>query len=400
MPAPRPRNRRSAPAAQPKWYGVRNAAGTVPTLELFGDIGTSREGDPYWGDEGGAGTFKEFCDALKAIGAVPELRVEIHSCGGSVIDGKGIYSRLLEHPSNKTAFIYGVCASAATYPAMACQKIVIPANSFFLIHNSTGFCMGDADDMQAMADSLEVCDESIAELYAARTGMSVEEVMAIMDEDTWMKGTAAVAMGLADELIDPITIDPAQRIAPANFRNAALDAMPAEARVWFDTRRITNARRFSNPTLPPVNAMTEAELKAAQNKLKADQEAFEKTKNDAAEEAKRIKAEAEAEAEKIRNAAKPPGTAPTEPVKPLTREEINNLITEGNKPLMEELKNIREHGLKNLGGGPPFENGKKPADGGDAAPTNDAELKAALAKCANHNERRAIINAYDKAKKG
>lgn len=375
MPAPRFRNRR--PVTAPKWYEIRNAGGNVPTIELFGDIGCSSEPDPFWGDEGGAGTFKEFCDALKAIGSVPELRVEIHSYGGDVIVGKGIHDKLIEHPANKTAVIYGVCASAATYPALACQKIVMPANSFFLIHNATGMCWGDANEMEGMAKSLCICDESIAALYAARTGKSIDEVLAIMDEDTWMTGTDAVAIGLADEIIEPITIDPASRLAPENFAPRVLNSMPDTARVWFDSRRLTNARRFANQTIIPVNAMTEAELKAAEKKLKADQEAFEKTKNDAAEEAKRIKAEAEAEAEKIRNAAKNPSTPPPAPAvetpPPAAPADINTIVTNAVSaalkdhdekvvaPIKTELENLRKTaagGIFNAAnaGGPPASN--------------------------------------------
>jgi len=254
----------TAPANQaPRPWAIRNAAnGGVPVIELFGDIGTSKEGDPWWGMEGGAGTFQEFAAELKKIGPVPELKVEIHSYGGSVVVGKGIHDKLLEHPANKTAVIYGICASAATYAALACQKVQIPANSFFLIHNSSGIVFGNANDMRQAADMLDVADESIAALYAARTGKSLEEIQDIMDADTWMSGTDAVAMGLADEVIEPITIDPATRSAPENFRPALLNAMPTEARAWFDMSRLTNATRAPLPMLKPntplLNAATDS----------------------------------------------------------------------------------------------------------------------------------------------
>lgn len=240
---------RPAPS-QPCLWNIVNNAGGVPTIELFGDIGTSKEGDPWWGMEGGAGTFQEFAAELKKIGNVPDLRVEIHSYGGSVVVGKGIHDKLLEHPANKTAVIYGICASAATYAALACQKVQIPANSFFLIHNSSGVVFGNANDMRQAADMLDVADDSIAALYAARTGKSIEEIQDIMDGDTWMSGTDAVALGLADEVIEPITIDPATRPAPENFRPAMLNSMPVEARAWFDMSRISNATRAPLPIAP------------------------------------------------------------------------------------------------------------------------------------------------------
>ena len=358
------KNRKPAAPAPARWYEIKNQTGTVPTLQIFGDIGVSCEPDEFWGDEGGAGTFKEFCDALNEIGAVPEMRVEIHSCGGSVIVGKAIHDKLVEHPANKTAVVYGICASAATYPALACQKVVMPANSFFLIHNSTGVCMGDADDMEAMSQSLAICDESIANLYAARTGKSLDEILGIMEEDTWMTGTDAVAMGLADEIIDPVTITPAQRTSPDNFRRSALNAAPQDARAWFDTRRTSVAPHFLNYTNPNKNnnAMTEAELKAAELKLAADKAAFEKSQNDAAAAAQKIKDDAQAAADKIiadaKLAAEPPKNVVT----------LESLAAE-NKAQAEELKNIKlklEQGVVpgNLPGAPPVGNIAQPGQPG------------------------------------
>lgn len=249
----------TSPANQaPRPWAIRNAANGVPVIELFGDIGVSKQGDPWWGLEGGAGTFQEFAAELKKIGNVPELEVEIHSYGGSVVVGKGIHDKLLEHPANKTARIYGICASAATYAAMACQKIQIPANSFFLIHNSTGMCYGTAADMEQCSDMLEIADESIAALYAARTGKSIEEIRDIMDRDTWMNGTDAVALGLADEVIEPIAVDPAKLAAPENFRPTLLNAMPEPARAWFDMSRISNAARAPLPMLKPSTPLFNA----------------------------------------------------------------------------------------------------------------------------------------------
>lgn len=265
MPAPRNKPTRRQPAPVPaapavnRLWNIRNAADNVPTIELFGDIGQSREGDPYWGIEGGAGTFQEFAAELKKLGNVPELRVEIHSYGGSVMVGKGIHDKLREHPANKTAVIYGVCASAATYAALACDKVQIPANSFFLIHNSTGMCWGNAEDMFATGENLQIIDQSIAELYASRTGKSAEEMRDIMDKDTWMTGTDAVAIGLADEVIEPITIDPATRAKPENFRRQAFNHIPDSARLWFDNRALPSPTNqtppvMSAPATPPPAA--------------------------------------------------------------------------------------------------------------------------------------------------
>lgn len=397
---PSPRRKPVAPTpGTPRLWNIRNAAATgeVPVIELFGDIGVSREPDWFWGGEGGAGTFQEFAEELKALGNVPELRVEIHSYGGSVVVGKAMHDKLAEHPANKTAIIYGICASAATYPALACQTVKIPANSFFLIHNSHGCCCGGAGDMRAMAEMLDIADESIANLYAARTGKTVEEIQEIMDKDTWMTGAQAVAIGLADEVVDPIKVEKNQQAAPDNFSRAALNGMPKDARAWFDISRLPTANS-APPTMlnmfprsPLLNAATSAPAAGGGTSPTATPPA-----------------------PSASNAGPAGTTGPTSPVgtpgpaappsaaapAPLTLENMKDLLKEQLAPMENRIKELE--GLRNAGVGsqawgnqPPVEGVKT---GGEAEPQNEAELKTALAKCKNHGERRALIAAYDARK--
>ena len=390
---PRPaRKTPAAPAnATPRLWNIRNVAApdTVPVIELFGDIGVSQEPDWFWGGEPGAGTFQEFAAALKALGPVPEMKVEIHSYGGSVVAGKAMHDKLMEHPANKTAVIYGICASAATYPALACQKVCIPANSFFLIHNSSGCCCGEADDMRSMADMLDIADESIANLYAARTGKSVDEIYAIMDADTWMTGTAAVAMGLADEVIAPITIDPAQRAVADNFRAAALNSMPREARAWFDTRSLSS----------PPPALTNAMLKPHHAPL------FNKATDAPAAGGGVAPVVTPPAAPAAAPVVTPPPASNTAPVvtppaagAPLTIDDIRNAVSAAIDPLNKRIETLE--GLKNAnvpanawGNQPPV---GTPKTGDDTFPKNKQELEEALKKCANLNERVALNKEYKK----
>ena len=397
---PRPaRKTPAAPAnATPRLWNIRNAAApdTVPVIELFGDIGVSVEPDWFWGGDPGAGTFQEFAAALKALGPVPELKVEIHSYGGSVVVGKAMHDKLMEHPANKTAVIYGICASAATYPALACEKVCIPANSFFLIHNSSGCCCGEADDMRSMADMLEIADESIANLYAARTGKSVDEIYAIMDADTWMTGTAAVAMGLADEVIDPITIDPAQRAVADNFRPAALNSMPREARAWFDTRSL------SSPPPALTNAMLKPHHAPLFNKVTEAPAA-----GGGATPPVVTPPAAHAAAPVVVTPPAPTNVAPVTVIPPaaatpLTIEAIRDAFRAEFDPLNKRLEVLE--GLKNAnvpanawGNQPPV---GQPKTGEDNFPQNKTELEAALKNCKTLNERVAMNREFKKRQAG
>jgi hypothetical protein len=52
-----------------------------------------------------------------------------------------------------------------------------------------------------MADTLEPFDASMADIYAARSGMDAKLVQKMMDAETWIGGSAAVDKGLADGLL-------------------------------------------------------------------------------------------------------------------------------------------------------------------------------------------------------
>jgi predicted NACHT family NTPase len=61
--------------------------------------------------------------------------------------------------------------------------------------------MGNRKDLKAAADSLEPFDNSMAELYASRTGMERKKIENMMDAETWIAGAQAVEMGFADSLL-------------------------------------------------------------------------------------------------------------------------------------------------------------------------------------------------------
>src|SRR5262245_53383869 len=93
-----------------------------------------------------------------------------------------------------------IAASAASYIAMAADKIVMPANSFMLVHNASGLVFGGADDMRAVAADLDRVDKSITATYVARSGSTTAKIKAIMKEDRLMDAAEAKALGLADEV--------------------------------------------------------------------------------------------------------------------------------------------------------------------------------------------------------
>lgn len=178
-------------------YEIRNAASTDEAELLIYD-----EIDSWWGVSAG--------DVIRALAGVtsPNLRVRVNSPGGSVFEGLAIANALRAHPSTVTVQVDGLAASIASVIAMAGDRLVMMPNSMLMIHEASGYCMGDATDMQQMADILGKISDNIAGAYAAKAGGSSEEWRGTMRAETWYLPEDAVAAGLADEAVDAKLAEP------------------------------------------------------------------------------------------------------------------------------------------------------------------------------------------------
>lgn len=192
-------------------------------LYLYGDISS----ESWYGDEV---TPKQFADDLDALGKVDDLDVYIFSGGGDIFAGFAIYSILDRANCRIIAHIDGLAASAATVVAMAADKVVIPENATFMIHNAWTIAMGNKYDLAEQIKQLDMIDEQIANIYTARTGKDLDEVKALMDAETWMTGAEAVENGFADELIENKKIAASVDLAiMAHYKNAPVLDFSAES---------------------------------------------------------------------------------------------------------------------------------------------------------------------------
>lgn len=241
---------------QRPWFEITNLAEAgVAEIKLRGYIGMPTTGRDWCTGElvatGGAGTLQEFEAALEGLGQVKKIQLSIFSEGGDVFTGMAIHNLLVRHPAKKVCVIDGVCASAATYPALACHEIRIPSNAWMMIHGCEGFVGGRAKDIRSYAGMLDQMDTTLVNLYATRTGKSAEDITAMIEAETWMNGKTATENGFADTVIEPLQ-NLAARAGTLQVTNlAALSKAPAEVLALFDMSRITNATTAPLPMLKP-----------------------------------------------------------------------------------------------------------------------------------------------------
>ena len=159
-----------------------------------------------------------FCpnDLRKAITDEYEtIEVEINSGGGSVFAGSEIYTALKNHKGQVNVNIVGLAASAASVIAMAGKTVKMSPTAQFMVHNVSAQGAGDYRDMQHMADILKTANETIASAYILKTGKSKDEILAMMDKETWLTAEKAKEYGFIDEVM--FTNDDSKFQLVANF---------------------------------------------------------------------------------------------------------------------------------------------------------------------------------------
>lgn len=173
--------------------GVKAVSSGDNVITMFDLIG-----EDYW--SGGGITAKKVSAQLRAIGDRP-VEVQINSPGGDMFEGIAIYNVLREHPQPVTIKVMGMAASAASIIAMAGDNVEIGAASFLMIHNCWVCACGNRHDMQEVAEFLAPFDTAMAEVYVARSGQPLADVVKWMDAETFMSGSQAIERGFADSLL-------------------------------------------------------------------------------------------------------------------------------------------------------------------------------------------------------
>ncbi|HFR3976720.1 TPA: head maturation protease, ClpP-related [Streptococcus suis] len=129
------------------------------------------------------------------------VEVIINSGGGDVYAGSEIYTMLRSYPGQVTVKVVGIAASAASVIAMAGDVVEISPTAQLMIHNVSTGIYGDHNALRNEAEVLEGFNQSIANSYMAKTGLSQEDLLELMDKTTWFTAEKAVEYGFADKVM-------------------------------------------------------------------------------------------------------------------------------------------------------------------------------------------------------
>lgn len=161
-------------------------------LYIYAPIGQS-----WWQD---GVTAQQVIDKLNDLKGSKKLSVRINSEGGEIWDAKAIANAIQRFDAKeKTTYIDGLAASAATTIALACPRVVSASNATWMIHEVSAGVVGRASDMRAMADVIDMENATCAAAYSKKTGLSLQECLALMEGETWMNAAQAKERGFSDE---------------------------------------------------------------------------------------------------------------------------------------------------------------------------------------------------------
>ncbi|UUV17367.1 Clp protease ClpP [Fusobacteria bacterium ZRK30] len=190
-----------------------------------------------------------------------ELEIIINSGGGSVHAGSEIYTTLKDYDGDVIVKIVGIAASAASVIAMSGTKVMMSPTAQIMIHNSAVYTGGNHSELEHTAGVLKTIDAGIANAYELKTGMSHDELLELMEAETYFDSKKAVDHKFADEIMFTETkiVNSAQTLADGTLPQAVIDKIRNELK---DKEGIVNSEKI--PPEPKVNN----ELKLAKLKLR------------------------------------------------------------------------------------------------------------------------------------
>ena len=231
--------------AKKKFWAFKALPNNEGELTIYGEIADTQGG---WFSDGTEITPTSFKAELDALGDIKNLNVYVNSPGGDVFAGQAIYSQLKRHPAAVTMHIDGLAASIASVIAMAGDTIHMPSNAMMMIHHPMSGVYGNANDMRSLADTLDKVCESIQETYLAKaTDMKPEELVALLDAETWLTAKECYDLGLCD------VMDEAKEIA-ATVRDFEILAKYRHTPIII---RVINEPKPTEPVVEPMEPIVE-----------------------------------------------------------------------------------------------------------------------------------------------
>ena len=184
-------------------YCFRQEAGSdVHKLYIYDDVSEYGTFDWWTWEYTESETSAEFF--RKTLAEIPEsatVELHINSYGGSVKEGIAIYNQLKQKKCKEiVAYVDGFAYSIASVIMQAADRRIMGLGTSLLIHNMWLSVAGNAAELRKAADDLDVLMESNRQIYMERVNITEDELIEMLNNETYLTPEHAVEMGFADEV--------------------------------------------------------------------------------------------------------------------------------------------------------------------------------------------------------
>ena len=148
------------------------------TILLYGEIGD-------YADVKASDFLTQIMDAERTY---KHIDIRINSVGGQVSTGIAIFNALKASKAEITIYIDCLAASTASFIASCGRTVKMSRYARLMIHKPTGGVWGNADEIKDYMEQLTQIENTICDIYAQRTGLSLDEIRSTyMDgKDHWL----------------------------------------------------------------------------------------------------------------------------------------------------------------------------------------------------------------------
>lgn len=199
------RQRTTDASGRPVRQMVEARQSAEKTLDLFIYDDIMPDGYDWWSgeeieSETSAAHIRGILDEHKDV---TQINLFVNSLGGSVIEAMGIRAHLLRHPAQKTAYVDGWAASAASFLLTSCDEVLMLTGSMQMLHSMWMLVTGNAKELRKAADDLDRIMVGNREMYLEKAGgkLTEEELIQLMEAETWLGAQECVELGLADRVL-------------------------------------------------------------------------------------------------------------------------------------------------------------------------------------------------------
>lgn len=169
------------------------SSGSEATIYLHGIIGG------WWGDI----DETMFAQAMAGMD-VETIHLRVNSPGGDVFAARTMMTTIAQHNAKVIAHVDGLAASAASGICMACDEVEMSTGAQMMIHEGWTLTIGNKREHRKTGDLLESIDAALVDDYARRTGLAADELVAMLEEETWFTADEAVEKGFADRKVEVV----------------------------------------------------------------------------------------------------------------------------------------------------------------------------------------------------